>query len=323
MLSLEPRVGETSTTTGASDLTLSGVALPTCRTFNSAVGQNVPFIYAIEPVDTNGAPTGTAYEIGVGYLSAATTLVRAFVLRSSNSNAAVSLAAGTKNIYLVDARAWLDNEQDDFLYGSLVGSSDLAASLGVVGWGITANNDGTYTFQDGISEHPGVLRLATNAASGSFVSLYRGNTPTAGSMLTPGNVLVASAVVRIPTITSVAALFGLAQDASASTFGTAGAFVSFDPALSANFQTVTRQGGVETRNSSTLAVAANTWYRIDIVHRGSSISFFANGVLLGTHSANLPTTACQPAFRVATSTGASRTLDVDYYADWFKPLARG
>jgi len=89
------RVKETSTTTGTGNLTLAGAATG-YQTFNTAFGNGVSavakrFFYVIE---------GTSeWEIGRGYLSASTTLVREAVLASSNANALVSFSAGTKNVF--------------------------------------------------------------------------------------------------------------------------------------------------------------------------------------------------------------------------------
>jgi hypothetical protein len=91
------RVLETSTTTGTGDLTLAG-ALTGYRTFNTAIGTNVLTDYCIVAVDGSGNPTGE-WEVGEGYLSGSTTLVRATVL-SSSTGSAVSLSAGTKRVFL-------------------------------------------------------------------------------------------------------------------------------------------------------------------------------------------------------------------------------
>ena len=90
------RVMETSTTTGTGSITLSG-AVTGYRTFNAAVGTNVPIYYCIEAVDGSGNPTGD-WEVGAGFLSASTTLVRG-VITSSNSNALVNFTAGTKRVF--------------------------------------------------------------------------------------------------------------------------------------------------------------------------------------------------------------------------------
>lgn len=91
------RVKETATTTGTGNFTLAG-AVTGYEAFNTAFGTGVSFLYGIEAVDGSGVPTG-AWEVGLGNLSDSTTLVRDIVLQSSNSDAAVDFAAGTKNVF--------------------------------------------------------------------------------------------------------------------------------------------------------------------------------------------------------------------------------
>jgi hypothetical protein len=94
------RVAETTTTTGTGALTLAG-AITGYQRFSAVCAVNDTVTYAIEAVDSSGVPTGD-WEIGVGTYSATNTLTRTTVLKSSNSNAAVSFAAGTKNVFLDD-----------------------------------------------------------------------------------------------------------------------------------------------------------------------------------------------------------------------------
>jgi hypothetical protein len=91
------RVEDTTTTTGSSDMTLSGTA-PTGRvSFNTAFGNGgveaKRFAYVIQ------SSTESEWETGIGYLSASTTLVRETVIQSSNSNNAVTFSAGTKKVF--------------------------------------------------------------------------------------------------------------------------------------------------------------------------------------------------------------------------------
>ena len=86
------RVKETSTTTGTGDVTLAG-AVSGFQTFNTAFGLSNRFYYAI--IDGNG----TGWEVGEGYLSGSTTLVRERVDSSTNSNNAISLSANTHSIF--------------------------------------------------------------------------------------------------------------------------------------------------------------------------------------------------------------------------------
>jgi hypothetical protein len=85
-------VKETSTTTGTGTYTLDG-AVSGFRTFNAACGNgaNVYTPYVVR--------MGSDYEIGIGRIATSTTLVRVKVLESSNADAAVSWAAGSKTIY--------------------------------------------------------------------------------------------------------------------------------------------------------------------------------------------------------------------------------
>jgi hypothetical protein len=93
---LANRVEETTTTTGTGNLTLAG-AVANSQTFNNALGTDVRFTYFIVD-DTN-----TVWETGIGYLSAATTLVRETVLdNSSGTTSALNLSAGTKNVFIGD-----------------------------------------------------------------------------------------------------------------------------------------------------------------------------------------------------------------------------
>ena len=90
-LTYADRVKDTTTTTGTGDITLSGTAPTGYQTFNAGLGTGVYFHYCIAG--------GAEWEVGVGYLSAATTLVRQTVLASSNSGSVVTFSAGTKDVF--------------------------------------------------------------------------------------------------------------------------------------------------------------------------------------------------------------------------------
>jgi len=92
------RVLETSTTTGTGALTLAG-AVSGFRAFSSVCANGDTFEYYIEAVDASGIPTGS-WETGLGSWSTGGTLNRGTVYASSNSNALVSFAAGTKRVGL-------------------------------------------------------------------------------------------------------------------------------------------------------------------------------------------------------------------------------
>lgn len=89
---ISDRVKDTTTTTGTGSLTLSGTAPTGFRSFASAMATGDSCFYCV----TGGAD----WEVGFGTLTASTTLARTRVIASSNSGAAVSLAAGTKDVFV-------------------------------------------------------------------------------------------------------------------------------------------------------------------------------------------------------------------------------
>lgn len=98
---------ETSTTTGAGNFTTAG-AVTGYQTFNTALGLNVMTDYCIEAVDASGVPTGE-WEVGEGYLSASTTLVRHVPL-SGSAVTPVNFSAGTKRVFITHAAEETDGK---------------------------------------------------------------------------------------------------------------------------------------------------------------------------------------------------------------------
>lgn len=88
------RVRETTTTTGTGTITLAG-AVSGFRSFSSGIGANNTCFYAIQH------QTANEWEVGFGTVgSPATTLARTSVIGSSNSGAAVTFSAGTKDVFV-------------------------------------------------------------------------------------------------------------------------------------------------------------------------------------------------------------------------------
>jgi len=91
-LILADRVRDTTTTTGTGTVTLSGTA-PTGYQNFSVIGNGNTTYYTIN--------AGSQWEVGIGtYSSTGPTLARNTVLESSNANALVDFAAGTKDVFV-------------------------------------------------------------------------------------------------------------------------------------------------------------------------------------------------------------------------------
>jgi len=93
-LVIADRVRETTTTTGTGTITLAG-AVTNFETFTANLSNADTTYYAI--VDT----TNNDFEVGLGtFTSSGTTLARTTVIASSNSNSAVNLGSGTKDVFI-------------------------------------------------------------------------------------------------------------------------------------------------------------------------------------------------------------------------------
>lgn len=106
------RCMETTTTTGTGDITLAG-AVTGYRTLASVLPLSRFVSICIEAVDANGIPSGD-WEVSQGYLSGSTTLVRHIVRASSNSDALVNFAAGTKRVFLTFSAFQLQDKSQIF-----------------------------------------------------------------------------------------------------------------------------------------------------------------------------------------------------------------
>jgi len=93
-LVINDRVKETSTTTGTGTLNLAG-AETGYESFVSGVGTGNTTYYAIELNAAN------QWEVGIGTVTSGSpdTLSRDTIISSSNSDAAVTFSAGTKNVF--------------------------------------------------------------------------------------------------------------------------------------------------------------------------------------------------------------------------------
>lgn len=85
------RVKETTMTTGTGSVTLAGASIG-YQSFASAFAVGVDVYYTIA--------LGAEWEVGIGTLTASTTLTRNQVLSSSNSGSLVNFSAGAKDVFV-------------------------------------------------------------------------------------------------------------------------------------------------------------------------------------------------------------------------------
>lgn len=97
-LVIEDRLGQVTTITGTGAY-LTGALITAMKSLDASLAVNDYFYGYVEAVDANGNPTGD-WECGKYTKTAANTFARTEIHSSSNGNAAVNWAAGTKHIKL-------------------------------------------------------------------------------------------------------------------------------------------------------------------------------------------------------------------------------
>ena len=112
------RCKETTTSTGAGDITTAG-AVTGFRTLNAAYGLDAWIPYCIEAVDGSGVPTGD-WEVGIGYLSTTTNFKR-FIVTASSTGSILTLAAGTKNLFATLPAARVGRSGGQMMAYTLIG----------------------------------------------------------------------------------------------------------------------------------------------------------------------------------------------------------
>ena len=101
MLVSADRVKDSTSTTGTGSVTLTGTPPTGYRSFSSVMATNDTCYYCIV--------AGSEWEVGLGTLTASTTLARTAVLTSSNANALVSFSAGAKDVFITVPAALTQN----------------------------------------------------------------------------------------------------------------------------------------------------------------------------------------------------------------------
>jgi len=85
-----------------------------------------------------------------------------------------------------------------------------------------------------------------------------------------------------------------------------------------NWKCITRSGGTVTNTTTSIPVVAGQWYklRIDVNNTGDTIQFYINGVLVATHTTNVPAPTTQLSIIsliVKTIGTTARTMQTDYF----------
>jgi hypothetical protein len=207
------------------------------------------------------------------------------------------------------------------MFDEFCGRSTGANVYGSLNWTAYGSNGGGTAMSE--LSHPCVQNLFTTTVSGNIQSFGL------AKLSTDDNFLVADldrAVFVIKTGASVANIeirVGFMNDVN-STNGGDGFMIELDTSVSTAWNCITRNSGTSTTTASGAgAVAANTWYQLELERTsGGNYNCYANGVNFAIHTTNIPTTVLNTGFVVETKEALQKILYIDYFRYKGKAVTR-
>ena len=191
---------------------------------------------------------------------------------------------------------------DDFIAGDVALAADAVGGLG--GWivkqvaGDSAGTLAAHTTAADLKGHPGVVVLSsgtTTLAAADEMSLGLQNAdvfvlydPSDATARSDEHIQV-TGIFKFPAITDAEIRFGLFDDVDAAGRGVNSVCVEYDESADAEFNLVVVDGSSATAVATTIAAAADTWYRFDIFANEDEVQLFINGAFAAVATgANIP-----------------------------------
>lgn len=181
---------------------------------------------------------------------------------------------------------------------------------------------GSYTSVSTISNHPGIFRISTSTTSTDQCHLHRGDEASIGfGFILANQIRSVTFCARIPTITTMAWVMGMADTVAAATNGI---YFSFVSSGSANILATCYAAGAPTVVDTGVPMVAGAWNVYEIRQDTiGTITFYIDDVLVATTSSGVPGAVDLNALvAVITSAASARTLELDLAAFESVPLDR-
>lgn len=197
--------------------------------------------------------------------------------------------------------------------------------VGSAGWRASVVGTGSDLAVLPTAGHPGVLSFGCGTAAGARAAIHLGETAIPNFVVnTSQNTLLVEWLVQFNANALLAAnmdrfTVGLGDgwDAANDVEHSNGVYCDFEPLLSGNFRLRTAAGGVRSSAASSVAVAANTWYRIGIqmTYPGGvpTATLLINGVAAATLTSNIPSAGLGVGIR---GDAAATALEARFLADY-------
>ena len=219
------------------------------------------------------------------------------------------------------------NLVEDFTVGFIsTGGGSITAEHNWYTW--TSGNSSAYRLNSGstvpsTAANPGVLQIGvtTNADS---ASIFTGNQGLAAesAWVTGSGAMSLTFVFKIPTLnngtdnatTVLGFMDGMPVNGSTN-------YTRFQyDSSSANWQALTRAGGSTTSTTSATIPVTNAWHKatVSIDAAGANVTYTMDGVVLATHSTNIPTVRLSPGFNIQKSLGSGNALTAGVDLIWVR-----
>lgn len=191
----------------------------------------------------------------------------------------------------------------------------------------TASGAGVYVvspqYVNTPAKHPGVVRHDTSTTSGA----YCGTILCWNGLYVSGQIILEGEVCLNNTATAAFARFGLGNDVVGADH-TNGVYFEFDQATSSAWRIVTASSSSRTKTTTAVTASTATWFtmRIEVNAAATSVAFYIDDVLVGTHTTNIPTANTQPVgvhcFARSGAASSFWAMDVDWVRLRYRSLAR-
>lgn len=181
-----------------------------------------------------------------------------------------------------------------------------------------SSGSGSITGVANDDERNGVLALGTASSATGAMSVLMGAT----TLTATGGTLTASAGIKTgPNLSDGSqtynVLFGFTND-NTTVSPIRGAYFRYDSAVSPNWRIVSRKTSVETITTTSIPYAVSTKYNLKVVCTPTAVTYYIDGVLVGTHTTNIPDSASEAMIPHATIIKSVGTTERYFELDWIE-----
>ena len=197
------------------------------------------------------------------------------------------------------ANAYIREEFIGGVYGRLA-----SGLVGELGWGANETYGAVNAIK--IAGHPGVVNISSGAASNNYCYIQLQSIE-----ISPEDYIDAIYYFKVPSVTAVIFRIGFPDgNPLAPTNG----FYLEKLSTDTTWFLVTRASATETRVNTSVTVAIDTWYKVNIRRiDGTTIGLSINGGTEFTSTTNIPTAGLCTAVVVRTTEAVNKYIHMDYF----------